>query len=135
MAIIGEIKSANALGYKGGQRRFIYAACKGCGKERWVRLLKGKPESEFCNSCSHLPPERWKIRFKPREEAINPMIMPCKWCLGGQVFSEFSYEEMKVIHVCIHCGTEHDKDGNLLVPAESKPKWGKHYPIKRVLVS
>jgi len=124
MAIIGEIKSANTLGYKGGQRRFIYSACKGCGKERWVRLLNGKPEFPLCRVCSHLSPERRKP---------HPMILPCKRCIGGQVLPEFSYEEMKVIYVCIHCGTEHDKDGNLLRPVDMK--WQKNIPIKRVLVS
>jgi len=31
---------------------FILQACPRCGKERWVRLTKGKPESTYCRRCA-----------------------------------------------------------------------------------
>ncbi len=46
-----EIKSAKELGRK-GSNYYGWCACVGCGKERWVRLLKGSPVSQRCFSCA-----------------------------------------------------------------------------------
>ena len=51
MPVIREIRSAKEIGYKGTDK-YIWAACPDCGKERWVRLAKGKPARERCNSCA-----------------------------------------------------------------------------------
>lgn len=48
---IGEIKTGKELGYISTERR-IWLACKDCGKTRWVRLVKGKPERDRCPSCA-----------------------------------------------------------------------------------
>ena len=31
---------------------FIYHACEGCGKERWVALIRGKPSYALCPKCA-----------------------------------------------------------------------------------
>ena len=33
------------------RRKFIWAACDGCGKERWVRVKCGEPERKRCPAC------------------------------------------------------------------------------------
>ena len=30
----------------------VWFACELCGKERWVRLVRGEPRNIFCNACS-----------------------------------------------------------------------------------
>ncbi len=50
MPEIGEIRRAREIGRQGGNS-FIWHACPGCGKERWVGLRNGQPESECCNLC------------------------------------------------------------------------------------
>jgi hypothetical protein len=32
--------------------KIIAHACMGCGKVRWVRLIKGKPQYQKCSSCA-----------------------------------------------------------------------------------
>ncbi|MBT9133100.1 MAG: hypothetical protein DDT33_01631 [Firmicutes bacterium] len=51
MPEIGEIRKADEVGYKCGGE-LVWHACVGCGKERWTRLLRDKPESERCTSCA-----------------------------------------------------------------------------------
>lgn len=50
MPQLNEIKSAKQLGYQ-GYAKYIWVACIDCGKERWVHLSKGQPESPRCKSC------------------------------------------------------------------------------------
>ena len=49
----GEIQRAPTLGYK-GTSSYIWHACPGCGKERWVifRAKTGKPAWTLCQSCA-----------------------------------------------------------------------------------
>ena len=48
---IGDIKKGTELGYK-DREKYIWSACSECGKERWVRLYKGKPRSLKCRYCN-----------------------------------------------------------------------------------
>lgn len=32
----------------------VWQACQDCGKERWVRLIYGKPAYQRCGSCAHV---------------------------------------------------------------------------------
>jgi len=48
---IGEIKGGKELGYKDNHKR-MWCACKDCGKQRWVLLLKGQPKIELCYLCA-----------------------------------------------------------------------------------
>jgi len=81
MPQIGEIRKAKEIGYK-GRYRFIWHACMGCGKERWVRILKGKSGYEKCHICAapHLRGERlynWKGgRRKTGGGYIRVMLQP-----------------------------------------------------------
>ena len=51
MPVIGEVKSARELGYKGNGRR-IWSACELCGNERWVmRNTNGSPQNKLCVHC------------------------------------------------------------------------------------
>jgi len=47
MAKLNEIRTANELGRKGTDK-YTWAACKDCGKERWVRI---KCQDKVCLSC------------------------------------------------------------------------------------
>jgi len=51
---IGEIRRGKDLypHYKSGSK-FIWAACEGCGKERWVLFTKGRARSKMCRPCSN----------------------------------------------------------------------------------
>lgn len=48
---IGEIKKGNEIG-RDGVYKYVWAACEGCGLERWVAVLHGKPRIILCRSCS-----------------------------------------------------------------------------------
>lgn len=47
---IGEIKYGHEIGRKNSMQ-FQWCACVGCGKERWVMMVKGKPETNKCVAC------------------------------------------------------------------------------------
>ncbi len=49
---IGTIAVGNTIGYK-GYHKYIWHACRTCGKERWVSCVGGKPTSERCNPCGN----------------------------------------------------------------------------------
>lgn len=48
---IGEIRRGKEIGYVHGSTQYVWQACLGCGKERWVMLLKCNPVSVQCQSC------------------------------------------------------------------------------------
>ena len=56
MPELGEIRKAREIGRK-GTYRFIWQACEGCGKERWVIIYKHKPVSVLCHPCAMNTPE------------------------------------------------------------------------------
>ena len=45
MPRVGDIKKGKYY------EKYIWTACENCGKERWVRLLKGKPRAFRCRNC------------------------------------------------------------------------------------
>jgi len=47
----GDIKRGGGIGFA-NRNNYIWQACSVCGKERWVRLLWGKPKYTRCNRCS-----------------------------------------------------------------------------------
>ena len=55
MPEIGEIRKGKEIGYKAnrGYARYIWQACKDCGKERWVKIAKSVPINYQCLSCGH----------------------------------------------------------------------------------
>jgi len=50
MAKLGDLIGGKKLGRK-DTTRYIWSACMNCGKERWVKLFKGKPRNIRCHSC------------------------------------------------------------------------------------
>lgn len=53
---LGEIRRAKDAGEK-DSHKYIWMACIDCGKERWVKLVKGGPEKLKCHSCVCKDPE------------------------------------------------------------------------------
>lgn len=51
MLEIGEIRHGKEIGRR-YNNKFLWAACSKCGKQRWVREIRGKPVCKFCNSCA-----------------------------------------------------------------------------------
>ena len=51
MPVLGEIKKGTEIGFKKRQVKYIWSACKGCDKERWVHLVKGEPVNQKCLKC------------------------------------------------------------------------------------
>lgn len=49
---IGEIKRASEIGRFRPRDYYIWSACESCGKQRWVKCVKGAPRSSICKSCS-----------------------------------------------------------------------------------
>lgn len=49
---LGDIRSGREIGLKPLGGRFAWAACYGCNKERWVRLVGNELASIFCHSCT-----------------------------------------------------------------------------------
>ena len=47
---IGQLKRAEDIGRRGNSW-FAWLPCMGCGKERWVMLVKGNPTSLKCHRC------------------------------------------------------------------------------------
>ena len=61
MPVLGEIKRGREIGRISkncASRQYVWHACVGCGKERWVDVIKRKPRSTICLVCSLKSPER-----------------------------------------------------------------------------
>ncbi len=48
---VGETRRGHELG-RDNRHLFTWHACVGCGKERWVRLLRGSPKNIRCHGCN-----------------------------------------------------------------------------------
>jgi len=79
MPELGDIKQGQAIG-KTIWRAHIWHACIGCGKERWVALVKGKPESLRCCNCA-----------RQRQVGVNHP----NW-RGGRIISHQGYIYIKL---------------------------------------
>lgn len=51
MPKVGDVRRGSDLGYKSVCSKYIWDACGGCGKERWVQLRRGGLMSQSCGSC------------------------------------------------------------------------------------
>lgn len=54
MPELGMIKQAREVGLSPSHRKVVWASCVDCGKERWVWLRSGKPQSERCFTCGRI---------------------------------------------------------------------------------
>lgn len=52
MPRIGSIKPDREIGKGQKGSRYIYVACPNCNTTRWVRFLRGKPETTRCYDCA-----------------------------------------------------------------------------------
>lgn len=50
MPQIGDVLKGTEAGFNFANK-VIWHRCEGCGKEYWVRILRGKPRSTRCVSC------------------------------------------------------------------------------------
>jgi len=53
MPELGETKRGKEIG-KGSSYLYVWAACKSCGKERWVAIVRNHPRDLKCRSCAHI---------------------------------------------------------------------------------
>lgn len=81
--ILGEIRKAEDTGRK-GVARLMWCACIDCGKERWVQIKHGKPESQRCNSCVRRELNKKKI-YSHRYGKDSPC-----W-KGGKIKDNYGY--------------------------------------------
>ncbi|KKN74719.1 hypothetical protein LCGC14_0387610 [marine sediment metagenome] len=51
---IGEIIIGNRIGRR-LRDKYMWCACKFCGKERWVRIVRYEPRSVACVTCANKP--------------------------------------------------------------------------------
>lgn len=80
---LGDTKRAIEVGYS-YPAKVIWAACVDCGKERWVRIVKGQLGSSRCPSCGRKNVAKygkdnplWKGgRYKDTEGYIQMRITP-----------------------------------------------------------
>jgi len=52
MPVLGEVRKGSEIGQKSLYTKFIWLACEGCGKERWVLLDRGSGRNSLCFKCS-----------------------------------------------------------------------------------
>ncbi len=52
MPQLGDIKKGTEIGYQCRSSRYIWHTCEKCGKERWERFRKGKPDRVLCIKCA-----------------------------------------------------------------------------------
>ncbi len=69
---MGEIRKAREVGilsYGHGRCRLIWHSCTICGKERWVRLVNGKPSTSVCRNCNI---QKLRLRSAENRAERNP---------------------------------------------------------------
>lgn len=59
------VKQAQRVRMGNWIRGYVLASCENCGRERWVRLLHGKPENPLCRSCAN------RLRATGRNKEMN----------------------------------------------------------------
>jgi len=86
---LGDIKSSKELDYKTNHNQYIWASCEICHKERWVQLLKGKPQWSHCIECgknirkhnkSYTFTDKEKQLRQSRIEQLKRDGIECKRC-------------------------------------------------------
>ena len=54
MPELNEIRTGKEIGFTAKNTKFIWHACEGCDKERWVLIIRGKPNRRICASCKNI---------------------------------------------------------------------------------
>src|SRR3990172_7830033 len=61
----GDVVPAKEIGHK-GSHPYVWFSCPDCGKEWWVLIRNGKPQSSRCASCA--AKKAWKSRDQRRDK-------------------------------------------------------------------
>jgi len=94
---LGELRYGREIGRNTGQR-FIYAACEGCGKKRWVEYRKGKITDKKCMSCAKMG-----RTFKLSHADKNVVAKVGDIKTGGELGMKFK-EQKYIYESCPNCG-------------------------------
>jgi len=100
---VGDIKQGKDIGFPEGCK-YIWYACKKCGKERWVRLVRNHPISELCRSCSG------KLNTKTGEQSYwwkgGKVERNCQQC--GKLFyvNRYKVESGRALYCSRHCSNK-----------------------------
>lgn len=69
MPQLGEVAKGRDIGYKKGNNKYFWQACRECAKERWVALRKGEPVYTRCQDCAQKETargQRGKQRYRSK---------------------------------------------------------------------
>ncbi|KKK87050.1 hypothetical protein LCGC14_2757110, partial [marine sediment metagenome] len=69
MPQLGDVKTGKELGYRNHWSQFLWCACRDCGREAWVVLIKGSPKNDRCSKCAG----------KAKRGKLNPMWKRERW--------------------------------------------------------
>ncbi len=69
MSKLGDIKTGKELGYRNHWSQFLWCACRDCGREAWVVLIRGNPKNDRCGKCAG----------KAKRGKLNPMWKSERW--------------------------------------------------------
>ena len=94
---LGELRYGREIGRNTGQR-FMYAACEGCGKKRWVEYRKGKITDKKCMSCAKMG-----RTFKLSHADKNVVAKVGDIKTGGELGMKFK-EQKYIYESCPNCG-------------------------------
>lgn len=98
MPDLGEIRKAGEIN-RPGTFQYIWAACSGCGKERWVVSKKGVARNLRCNSCAG------RAREEKRERAPINLTPEARELIIGSTLAD-SWIGIPPGHTnpCLICG-------------------------------
>lgn len=95
---LGEIRYGKDMGYSTSQGRFIYSACEGCGKKRWVEYRKGKERDNKCMSCVK---KGRTFKLSHADKNIIAKVGDIK--TGGELGMKYK-EQRYIYEKCPNCG-------------------------------
>lgn len=78
MPTIGELRQGRDVSRKPESSHFIWHACIGCGKERWVKIIKEEIGFTRCHSCSRMGERNrnWRGGRTEKRGYINLRLQP-----------------------------------------------------------
>jgi len=88
MPNLGEVKKDYEIGKKHNWVKYIWHACEGCGKERWVQLVKGQPINRKCRCSSRVREKRNCLYCGKEFETIpSKTVVFCSYKCRGAYYS------------------------------------------------
>lgn len=117
MSDAGRVYKAKEIG-KPGWGKYILLPCKLCGTKRWVRILKGKPDKDYCVKCANILVQQSKR-----------VVIKCSYC--GKIFDRqrHEYKENRENFCSLECVNKYQKE-NPYYFGENHPRWGGGYNQK-----